>query len=70
MTLEEALQLIDSVCAQVQLNRQGHVQLQTAIAVILAKLQETAGGRVDGEIVPEKPEEDKEHESSEQTPRH
>jgi len=34
MTLEEALQMVDAVCAQVQLNRQGHIQLQTAIAVI------------------------------------
>ena len=34
MTLEEALQMIDSICAQVRLDRQGHIQLQTAITVI------------------------------------
>lgn len=56
MTVEEALQMVDSVCAQVQLNRQGHVQLQTAIAVILAKLQPTTDEQAVGEAAPDEPE--------------
>ncbi len=43
MTLEEALQMVDTVCAQVQLNRQGHIQLQTAIAVIRSETMKDGG---------------------------
>lgn len=34
MNTDEALQIIDSICAQVNLTREGHVKVQEAIAVI------------------------------------
>ena len=36
MTIEEAINLLDSICAQVSLNREMHVKVQQAIAVLKA----------------------------------
>ena len=57
MTVEEALQMIDTVCAQVQLNRQGHIQLQTAIEVIRSAVMDdgkTASSEEDKQDEPAK----------------
>ena len=51
MTLEEALQIVDAICAQVQLNRQGHIQLQTAIAVIQDATMKDGGKTTSNEEV-------------------
>ena len=34
MTPEDALQLIDNALSQLQLNREGHVKIQQAVAVL------------------------------------
>lgn len=34
ITLEDAVKMIDNICAQVSLNREGHIRLQMAIKVI------------------------------------
>ena len=34
MTVTEALKLIDNVCAQVSLNRDGHVKIQEALRIV------------------------------------
>jgi len=39
MTKEEALQILDNICAQVSLNREGHVKLQQAIEVLREAIQ-------------------------------
>lgn len=38
MTVEEALQMLDNICAQVSLNREGHMKLQQALNVVRSKI--------------------------------
>lgn len=38
MTTEQAVQILEQVCAGVQTNLQGHQQIQTALAKIKAEL--------------------------------
>lgn len=36
MTKEEAVNLLDNICAQISLNRETHIKVQQAIAVLKA----------------------------------
>jgi len=51
MTLNEAVDMVDQVCAQVSMQRQAHIQVQVAISLIrqattdMAKSKKTAKGK-------------------------
>lgn len=40
MTLEQALQILDNVCANVQLNRADHLKVQECVALLRAFIAE------------------------------
>jgi len=58
MDIEEALNIIENICSQVQLNREGHVKIQAAMLTIRAELNKpTVNPQPPLETPPEQPQE-------------